>query len=197
MRNILKPIFILFSLVLLVSPLWSQKTTQELKQLNKAIRKTWDIDKPIISLLDSNTSALSTMSLNGEIFIVKKQNITLGYAYIGKVFSCRAGGCTAEPKLQSEDDFEYFDYLILLNNDISVELVRIFNYQATHGQEVCNPSWLKQFKAYDGKTKLDYGNEIDAISGATISAISIIVDVENVVDYISQMINTTALQKTK
>jgi len=56
--------------------------------------------------------------------------------------------------------------------------VRVFNYQATHGQEVSAKGWLRQFDGYDGSTVLKVGKDIDAISGATISVYGITRDVQ-------------------
>jgi Na+-translocating ferredoxin:NAD+ oxidoreductase RnfG subunit len=58
-----------------------------------------------------------------------------------------------------------------------VKLVRVFNYAATHGQEVAIRKWLDQFSGYDGGKPLRVGKEIDAISGATISVYAIVADV--------------------
>ncbi|MCF8392078.1 MAG: FMN-binding protein, partial [Bacteroidales bacterium] len=73
---------------------------------------------------------------------------------------------------------EYFDYFILFDAAKTVELVRVFNYQASHGQEVTAPGWLRQFVGYGGQEGLVVGREIDAISGATISADGITMDLQ-------------------
>ena len=57
-------------------------------------------------------------------------------------------------------------------------LVRVFNYAATHGQEVSVKRWLDQFAGHDGAEPLRVGKEIDAISGATISVYALVADVQ-------------------
>jgi hypothetical protein len=59
-----------------------------------------------------------------------------------------------------------------------VELVKIFNYAATHGHEVSAKGWLKQFAGYNGSDTLQVGKNVDAISGATISVYGITLDVQ-------------------
>ncbi len=126
---------------------------------------------------------------NGRIYISRAGNETLGFVYVGRVYSCRAGGCalgderviTAE---QNDEDIEYFDYYIVLEPGLIVKKVRVFNYQATHGEEVCGSGWLKQFMGYHGEKKLEYGKNIDAISGATISANAITYNVQEAVRYL-------------
>ncbi|MCK4920537.1 MAG: FMN-binding protein [Bacteroidales bacterium] len=58
------------------------------------------------------------------------------------------------------------------------------NYQATHGQEVTSPGWLKQFVGYDGIKSLVVGREIDAISGATISADAITMNLQRRIRFV-------------
>jgi Na+-translocating ferredoxin:NAD+ oxidoreductase RnfG subunit len=80
--------------------------------------------------------------------------------------------------LGTSEDYEYFDYFVLFNEVGHVELVRVFNYQATHGQEITIKGWLKQFVGYTGDADLIVGNNVDHIAGATISTNAISVDVE-------------------
>jgi hypothetical protein len=123
---------------------------------------------------------------NGQMYNVKDGQDLLGYVYIGRVFSCRAGGCYEEgldTVATLDDDFEYFDYYIVLGYDLAVVKVKVFNYQATHGQAICSTGWLKQFIGYDGYEKMTYGKDIDAISGATISANAITYGVQETVQY--------------
>jgi hypothetical protein len=65
-----------------------------------------------------------------------------------------------------------FNYLIFFNEDREVELVRVVSYYSDHGGEITSKRWLAQFVGYGGGD-LDYGDEVQAISGATLSAGSI------------------------
>lgn len=100
------------------------------------------------------------------------------YIYIGRVATCRAGGCSINNRQEIEKESEFFDYFILFDATCSVKMIKIFNYQASHGQEITSPGWLKQFRNYNGKTELQAGNNVDAISGATISVDAISFDIE-------------------
>ncbi len=124
---------------------------------------------------------------NGRMYNIKDGLGLLGYVYIGRVFSCRAGGCSEEgvdPGAVLDEDFEYFDYYVILGSGLDVVKVKVYNYQATHGQAICSTGWLKQFIGYDGNEKLSYGKDIDAISGATISANAITYGVQETVQYL-------------
>lgn len=83
-----------------------------------------------------------------------------------------------------DEDFEYFDYFILFDSNLGVKKIRVYNYQATHGHEVGGKGWLKQFVGYKGDEKLEYGKNIDSISGATISANAITYNVQESCRYL-------------
>jgi hypothetical protein len=103
---------------------------------------------------------------------------TQKYLYLGKVNTCRAGGCndSGEPAIKQESEF--FEYFILFDAAGAIMIVRIYRYAATHGHEITSKAWLRQFANYNGITKLVSGKNIDAISGATISVEAITRDVE-------------------
>lgn len=100
------------------------------------------------------------------------------YVYVGRVNTCRAGGCSISQDPTENKDSEFFDYFIFYNASKAVHTVKIYNYQATHGQEITSVNWLKQFRNYDGKQELYAGKNIDGISGATISVDALVFDVE-------------------
>ena len=103
-----------------------------------------------------------------------------GFAWVGRVNSCRAGGCSDSQMPAGPADLkgEFFDYFILFDEDASVRSVRVFNYQATHGHGIMSRGWLRQFNGYSGERKLEPGKNVDAISGATISVQAITADIE-------------------
>jgi len=112
----------------------------------------------------------------GQFFKIENSG-NKGYAYVGRVLSCRGGGCSNGQAL-TDAAAEYFDYFILYDGDAKVLQVRVFNYQATHGHGITSRGWLRQFIGYNGSGKLDPGKNIDAISGATISVKAIASDIE-------------------
>ena len=71
--------------------------------------------------------------------------------------------------------YEYFDYLIAYDKDFSVLDVTVTTYRSSHGAAICQKKWLRQFAGYSGE-ELSLGKDIDSISGATISAGSMVKD---------------------
>ncbi|PRY96367.1 FMN-binding protein [Marinilabilia salmonicolor] len=119
--------------------------------------------------------SIQTTSM-GKFFEISPAGDQYKYVYAGRVNSCRAGGCSTQAK--SAGNSEYFDYFILFDADKSVQVVKVFNYQATHGYEITSRGWLKQFAGHDGSESLQVNKNIDAISGATISVQAITEDVQ-------------------
>lgn len=123
-------------------------------------------------------SKINDSRINGKFFEFMDHNGEKILAYIGRVNSCRSGGCSI-PSVSGYDlQYEYFDYFIIFDTLRKVKVVRVFNYEATHGQEVIIKRWLDQFAGYDGTKPLRVGKEIDSISGATISVNTLVADVK-------------------
>lgn len=142
------------------------------KRITKEIIKTLGIDAFNLEeiVFDDNT-------VQGKFFKILDSDNNIAYTYIGRVNSCRSGGCS--PFNNQHSSFEYFDYLFVLDTTFTVKKVKVFNYQATHGQEICSKNWLKQFINYNGEKNLVVGKNIDAIAGATISTHSITFDIQD------------------
>ena len=117
--------------------------------------------------------------LNGKFFEILCRGNRISTAYIGRVNSCRSGGCSGQTAPETGNDGEYFDYFILFDTQNRINAIRVYNYEATHGQEITVRGWLKQFIGFDGTDALRVGKEIDSISGATISVNGLVADVQS------------------
>jgi hypothetical protein len=101
-----------------------------------------------------------------------------GYIHIGRVNTCRSEGCSAPGIPGAEGKSEYFEYVIAFSPALTIDNIRIYNYQASYGHEITSRGWLKQFNGFSGKKNLQVGKDIDGISGATISVHAITDDVQ-------------------
>ncbi len=101
------------------------------------------------------------------------------YIYVGRVNSCRAGGCSNSGISTPQNlDSEYFDYFIIFDTAKTIKQIEVYNYEATHGYEITAKGWLKQFVGFSGKDTLLVNKDIDGITGATISVYAITEDVQ-------------------
>jgi len=142
------------------------------KKIHRTIKKQWKTENFKISKI----SGFEKNHLSG-FYSINSNSKLLGYLYIGRVNSCRSGGCSIDSEIQ-DFSFEFFDYFVLIDTIITIKKVKIFNYQATQGHEVMSHGWLRQFVGYSGLQELRYGKEIEAISGATVSAKALNEDIQ-------------------
>ncbi|WP_233783351.1 FMN-binding protein [Flavivirga eckloniae] len=132
--------------------------------LPKNIQKK--VDKEIKNIFSVETFEFTSVAISSEItqdlpskfgednlFKIEAGNNLLGYAYLSQ-----AASKTAQ-----------FDYLVLLDKDLIVLKSKVLVYREEYGGEIGSKRWLKQFIGKKGGDELKYGDNIIAISGATIS----------------------------
>lgn len=127
------------------------------KKVNKEIKEVFGVEvfelqeKPIPeSLVKTLPSAFS----KDNLFEIKNNGQLLGYAYVSK----------------AESKADTFDYLVLLDPNLIIVETKVLVYRENYGEEIGSKRWLKQFKDKTQDDTLILGDNISAISGATISA---------------------------
>lgn len=158
-------IALLITLLLTVEMnLFGQSAEKILKVLSKEMKVSKSdielVDREIPAELEGKVEAVYTYKLNGE-----KQ----GYVILAK-------------GMGRYDEFSFF---LLSGSDHSTQMVRVVNYISDHGGEISSKKWLQQFEGYKGG-ELKYGDDIQAISGATLSAGSITNRVHEIVGLLNQ-----------
>lgn len=151
-------IFIIISVIFL-------STTAELpgsleKKARKIIKQSYNSDHVIMERIQVGTSFDERPSPGIILYELLEKDSLAGYLLI----------TTAKGR------HEYFDYLVIYNPDLKIRMIRVLEYRSDHGYEILNKKWLNQFEGRSG-CDLEYGTDIDAISGATFSASSITYDV--------------------
>ena len=74
---------------------------------------------------------------------------------------------------QSMGQYDNFDYLVLFDSNLKILTVKLLAYREDYGYEISSKWWLSQFIGKKSGDKMEYKQDIDALSGATISAKSI------------------------
>jgi Na+-translocating ferredoxin:NAD+ oxidoreductase RnfG subunit len=172
-------IFIILSLLSLAFTSGLTEVDYKHKTLLKALQKVGVVDMSAIEEVVLPDSVNTANRIQGKYFLINDNNVSqYRYIYIGRVNSCRAGGCSITNENPHDSNSEYFDYYILFDSNKTVQAVKVFNYQASHGQEITAKGWLKQFIGHNGSEPLQVDKNIDAISGATISVYAITIDIE-------------------
>ena len=129
------------------------------KKIQKEVLSVFEIEsfekEPVV--ISSETTALLSKEFDcNSLFKIKTGEDELGYFYFGKA-----------PSKADE-----FDFVILFDKDFIIKKVKILTYREDYGGEISSKRWLRQFSGLSGGSDFRYGNEIKAISGATISAVS-------------------------
>ena len=174
MRRIL-----VLGLVLISFAVWSQQEVQPGKTDMKEAGKIWGEDVGFI-----------------YVGIPEKLLIDSGLVFdFDKIFKVKSG---AEKKgyllmTRAAGRFEYFDYNLYYSNELKVIKAVVTAYRSTRGAGICSKGWLKQFEGYDGKP-MKVGEDIQAISGATISANSITNDIARCQKLMQNLLNQGYLQ---
>lgn len=184
-----KSAILVFIGLLSVCSLWGQSDINyQHKALLRTLEKAGITNWELLSEMELPAELANDYPVNGKFFrIADSSTDEYQFIYIGRVNSCRAGGCATPGNADLEGDSEYFDYYILFDRDKTVRKVQVFNYQATHGQEITARGWLKQFVGHDGSEQLQVNKNVDAISGATISVYAITQDVELKTEILKQI----------
>jgi hypothetical protein len=69
--------------------------------------------------------------------------------------------------------FEEFDFMMVYNAELILTDMNIMVYRSEYGYQVSTRGWLEQFLDHPPGTTYTYGQNIDAISGATFSGKSL------------------------
>lgn len=177
-------------IVLLLIPVFSQtEIDYGHRSLVKVLRKAEIQDLTSLKEIAIPDTKAIFSSISGKYFEIERENErNFKYIYVGRVNSCRAGGCSISNNSSQAGSAEYFDYFMLFDKNLKVKNVKVFNYQATHGQEITARGWLKQFIGFDGNEKMTVGKNIDAVSGATISVNAITDDITDKTELLKNLL---------
>ena len=129
------------------------------KKINAAIHSTYEVQASVlkkIAITGNINDETPAVLLENNLFEIHDSDKLIGYLYLGEA-----------PSMKRK-----FDYIVMFNTDFSIKKSKVLIYREEHGKQIGSQRWLKQFiglSIYDTPT---YGEDIDAISGATISASS-------------------------
>jgi hypothetical protein len=144
MKSVLILFFVVFSSKLLASP------PEISKKFTKELSKHYTIEKV-------ETQEIKELSNSSDRFF----NVFNGDQHLGIVVLTAAKG-----------RYDTFEYMIIYDLKLDIELIKILVYRSDYGSEITAKRWLSQF--YNkGNDNLKYGSDIQAISGATFSALSL------------------------
>ena len=163
--------------ILIISPFLILFQSNELskntfKKVSKEIKTVYDTENfsfESISLADSINSQLKIKINDSNLFKIVNDSTLIGYAFFGKA-----------PSKTDE-----FDYLVLFDSELIITKSKVLAYREDYGNEIGSKRWLKQFIGLQKDSEVRYGNEIVPISGATISARSMTIAINDLLKTVS------------
>lgn len=144
------------------------------KKVTKEIKKAYEIEQfQLESVKVSNANIPDRLSIvdSTTLFKIVENEELKGYAYVAKAPS----------------KTDHFDYLVMFDTDFIIKKAKVLIYREDYGAEIGSKRWLKQFIGKETSSQLKYEKDIIAISGATISAQSMTIAINNVLHSISQL----------
>ena len=166
--------FLVFILALSVGLLSFKLPSNLQKKITKEIRITFNIENyelEEIVISDSINALLKNKIQKNKLFKISLNNDLIGYAFVDKA-----------PSKTDE-----FDYLVLFDANLIVKKAKVLIYREDYGGEIGSKRWLKQFIGKKGKDNLVYEKDIIAISGATISAYSMTIAVNKLLQSVGEL----------
>ena len=141
------------------------------KKVNKTIKSTFKVEMFELNPIHIKTEIITTLPStfnNKGLYKIISEDTFLGYAYIAKA--------------PSRDD--NFDYLVLFDKNLVIIKSKILIYREDYGEEIGSKRWLKQLIGKNENDILVYGDNIAAISGATISVRSMTMAINKLLEAI-------------
>ena len=126
------------------------------KKVDKEIKDTFELETfnfISVAIPQEHILNLSSKFTEDNLFKISSKKEHLGYAYVSKAPS----------------KTDNFDYLVLLDKNLVVLKTKVLIYREEYGGEIGSKRWLTQFEGKTQHDQLKFGDNIVAISGATIS----------------------------
>jgi len=156
-----------YSVFLILIVLYGFSVPKELsKRALKEVGKTFEVtDFATESIIVSNEiNAQLPIKITGHnLYRVQMGTSHLGYAFIDEAPSKTA----------------MFDYLVVFDHNLKIINTKVLVYREEYGGEIGSKRWLKQFLGKTGGDHVSVKENIDVISGATISVNSMTKAMDN------------------
>jgi len=126
------------------------------KKVNKEITTyfgTEEFSTTVVAVSSTDNKLVKSEFGKDNLLSISSADGLLGYAYIGNAPSKTAT----------------FDYLVIFDEDFKIVKSKVLIYREEYGGEIGSKRWLKQFIGKSFTDEVNFPENIDAISGATIS----------------------------
>jgi len=139
------------------------------KKIDKEVLSIFNIvtySKEPVVIEEEINSTLPLKFNNDNFYRIICDNNLIGYFYYG----------VAPSKA------DVFDYVVIFDKELIIKKIKILAYREDYGGEISSKRWLKQFVELSPEDKVVYNKDIKGISGATISARSMTLTINRLLE---------------
>jgi len=150
------------------------------KKIDKEVLSIFDItlySKEPIHIKEEVNNILPLKFNHNNFYNIRSDENLIGYFYYGKAPS----------------KADVFDYVVIFDSELIIKKIKILAYREDYGGEIGSKRWLRQFNNLSIKDKVIYSKNIKGISGATISARSMTVTVNKLLESLTIIQENNAL----
>jgi len=144
------------------------------KKLNKTLEELYPehaIIKSVYSIELQYRKELQALKID-DVFELKTKDETVGYLVLAR----------------ADSKFDEFDYSVIYDTQLHIKNVKILAYRENQGGEIGSKRWLKQFIGKNAEDPIALNEDIQGISGATISCVSAAEGVGKVTRFLSKVV---------
>ena len=148
--------------ILLANPIAAKMPAKIDRKIDKYLKshlKIKELVRTPIHITEDKMGLLAIDYSKNQLFDIQVNDESIGFIFIEKARS----------------RYDEFTFMVFLDYSLNVQLVRVLDYNEIHGVEISNKGWLSQFIGFNPDSRIQYLENVDAISGATISSKSITV----------------------
>ena len=131
-----------------------------LKKVEKTFLQLWPermVSWEKVLITEDARRALSFDIKSDQLFRLKDNESLVGYLYVDG----------------APGKFDRFDYMVIFSPDLTILNVSVLVYREDYGGEIGSMRWLNQFTGKKDGRGMEFKEDIQGISGATISVLSI------------------------
>jgi hypothetical protein len=131
-----------------------------IKKLNQTLAELYPGQNVQLTKLDLSADSITNLDIvnaDGKWFAVRRNSKSFGWLIADKIWG----------------RYHEFEYAMIVDTNLKIIEVTVLNYPDSHGRAVNSETWLSGFTGFTSDHIPVYGQNIDALSGATISGTSL------------------------
>ncbi|GLR16937.1 FMN-binding protein [Portibacter lacus] len=149
---------------------WPAKLTAKVEKTVELTFETTSYELKGIEISDDAENQTSA-ELKNSLFEVNSEEKLLGYLYVNQAPSMK----------------NVFDYAVIFDPAYKIINAKVLIYRETHGKQIGAKRWLSQFFGMDLSDRPKLGEDVDGITGATISVKGMTTAVNHLLESIDKL----------